>query len=294
MHFIKYLLFSLTLLSANISLQLDSCYGSPKHIVINGSIMNNPKNKEYKKSDTKLLNFKRKFSDIFLHKAQENIDLNIYLNGHKYSTKTDNEGYFEFEADAKVPYFTYKTDIKAFAPSLNLANRCRPIIVSNSQKIGVIADFDDTLIVSNVTNKIKLFKDTFLKNYKQRVAVKGVLNRVKRALDKSRAFFVITGSPKQFNKAINSFLDLHKFPKRVLITKKLKGKNADPMFDQFKYKYKKIKALIKLYPQIKWTMFGDSGEKDLQTYKAIAKEYPNSVKAIFIRDVKSGKIERKL
>ena len=116
--------------------------------------------------------------------------------------------------------------------------------------------------------------------------------RIKKALGNSKAFFVITGSPKQFAKAINNFLNLHKFPKRIVIAKKYKGKNSDPLFDQFKYKYKKIKKIIELYPQIKWTMFGDSGEKDLQTYTKIAKEYPNSVKAIYIRDVKSGKINK--
>ena len=60
----------------------------------------------------------------------------------------------------------------------------------------------------------------------------------------------------------------------------------------FYTKLKSIKKLIKLYPQIKWIMFGDSGEKDLQTYIKIAKEYSKSVKAIYIRDVKSGVVKR--
>ena len=53
----------------------------------------------------------------------------------------------------------------------------------------------------------------------------------------------------------------------------------------------KIKRLMKLYPNMKWIMFGDSGEKDYEVYHAIKKRYPHKVIQYYIRNVKSGEIK---
>ena len=42
---------------------------------------------------------------------------------------------------------------------------------------------------------------------------------------------------------------------------------------------------------MKWVMFGDSGEKDYQVYKAIKEKYPKKVRSYYIRNVESGEIK---
>ena len=126
MKFVTVSLLLATSLFAKVSIIFNSCYGSPKHIVIDGEVMNVPTNSDYKQSDGKFKNFTRKFSDIFLHKAQEHKKIIISLNKFNYQTKTDDEGYFEFEAKTKKPFFSYKTDIKVYMPSKNLTNRLHP------------------------------------------------------------------------------------------------------------------------------------------------------------------------
>ena len=84
------------------------------------------------------------------------------------------------------------------------------------------------------------------------------------------------------------FLDYYHFPKRVVILKKYKGKNSDFIFNQFNYKISVIKRLFKLYPNIKWYLIGDSGEKDIEVYKTLLQKYPKKIKAIYIRDVKNN------
>jgi len=74
----------------------------------------------------------------------------------------------------------------------------------------------------------------------------------------------------------------------VIILKKFKGKNSDFIFNQFNYKISIIKRLFKLYPNIKWYLIGDSGEKDIEVYKTLLQEYPKKIKAIYIRDIKNN------
>jgi phosphatidate phosphatase APP1 len=102
--------------------------------------------------------------------------------------------------------------------------------------------------------------------------------------------FFITGSPQQLSSSIEKFLDYHHFPSRIVITKKIHGYNIDPLLNQFKYKVSEIETLFKLYPNIEWTMFGDSGEKDEEVYRYLAKKYPKKIKRFYIRDVKNGDI----
>ena len=104
--------------------------------------------------------------------------------------------------------------------------------------------------------------------------------------------FFVTGSAQQFFNSIEEFLNYHDFGKHILITKQLHGKDRDAILDQFSYKTKHIEELIKFYPNLSWVLFGDSGEKDREIYNYLAKKYPSKIKAIYIRDVKSGEIKR--
>ena len=138
-------------------------------------------------------------------------------------------------------------------------------IIDSIPLLGIISDFDDTMIVSDVTNKIKLGFNMMFKNYKQRTLVPSILERFKKILAQNpkgmpSTLFILTGSPQQLFTPIEQFLDYYHFPKRTLILKKSHGENLDPLTDQFAYKTQKIERLIKLYPNMKWVMFGDSGE----------------------------------
>ena len=140
---------------------------------------------------------------------------------------------------------------------------------------------------------MKLISNTFFKNYKQRKAVPGMAERFGKILEKNpsrapSALFFLSGSPNQLSASIEKFLDYHHFPKHVLLTKKIHGKASVSLFEQFHYKAEKIGALIRMYPGMKWVLFGDNGENDKEVYTYIGKKYPEKIEGIFIRDIHSG------
>ncbi|HEY9842488.1 MAG TPA: App1 family protein, partial [Candidatus Obscuribacterales bacterium] len=63
------------------------------------------------------------------------------------------------------------------------------------------------------------------------------------------------------------------------------AKGDDNPLQQQDYKQEKLRLLLKTYPNKLFICFGDSGEKDPEIYRQIAKEYPGRIKAIFINNV---------
>jgi len=286
-----YSLLSLSPLLAEADIQLHTCYGNPHQLIVEGRILNEREFKESSKEDSWVTNGWRKVKHL-INDEHENIALTLKINETLYHGKTDDEGYFEFEVlNQKTPWKNHE-NIELSLDELNTSIHASALIIDDNVKVGVISDFDDTVIVSDVTDKLSLLKNTFFKNYKQRQVVEGMREHFKKILNPNTPLFFVTGSPKQLQPVIHQFLNFHNFPERTLITKKAHGDNADELFDQIAYKQGKIEKLMILFPNIQWVCFGDSGEKDREVYELLAKKYPKKVQGIFIRNVESKTIEK--
>ena len=270
-------------------------YGNNHQVIIQGRM---EKKKDFKKvtqDDGWFRNLWRRLRQVEGDEI-ESATINLSINHESFKNKGDDEGYFEFNIKTKeVLPMGFQKIVLNIDGNKNLHETNAPII-DTTALVGIISDFDDTIIVSDVTHKIKLGVNTMFKNYKQRTIVPTMLERFKKILAQNpqgtpSTLFVLSGSPQQLFIPVEEFLDYYHFPKHTLILKKAHGANKDPLTDQFAYKTQKIERLIKLYPNMKWVMFGDSGEKDYQVYKAIKEKYPKKVKSYFIRDVKSGEIK---
>jgi len=287
------LLWSLTL-QANDNILVYHAYGNANNILIQGRMEEKKTFSEAKKDDNWFQNIWRTVRQV---KGDELKNQTIYalLNGEKFETKGDDEGYFEFDITTKQALKTGYEKIVLYIKGNSDADETDVTIIGEEPLVGIISDFDDTMIVSDVTNKLKLGYNTVFKNYKQRTVVPTMGERFQKILaqnpkDVPSTLFILSGSPQQLFFAVEDFLAFHHFPKHTLILKKAHGDHKDPLTDQFAYKTEKIERLIKLYPNMRWVMFGDSGEKDAEIYKFIKKKYPKKVISYHIRDVESGAI----
>lgn len=293
----KYILFVtlfFTSLQANDNIEIYSAYGNTHKVIIQGRMLKVKSFKKVEKSDSWFRNFWRRVKGIESDEIA-NKKIVARFDNVEFSTKSDDEGYFNFDIKSKKPF---KSGYKHI--NLNINNnpnihKTKAKIFPNKPLVGIISDFDDTIVVSNVTNKIKLGINNFFKNYKQRQLIESMRERFEKILLKNpksspNPLFIISGSPSQFFKSIEGFLNYYKFPNHILMLKKIHGNNKDSLFKQFDYKYKKIKRLFQLYPNIKWIMFGDSGEQDFEVYKTLKEKYPNKIIKYYIRDIKSGGI----
>lgn len=275
------------------SVEVYNGFSNTNRLIIEGRMLHKRSFKEPSKDDGLFKNIWRKVKQ-FTSDEIENQEIITIVTGDIYKTVGDDEGYFEFDVLLRKPLEVGYEYVKLCISDNSSCQQIK-LPVFAGKGIGIISDFDDTVVISDVTNKLKLAKNIFLKNYKQRTVVPTMVQRFKDVFSKNSAsvpnmLFFVTGSPQQLYGSIKQFLEYHGFPNSIIITKKIHGDNIDSLLDQFAYKTKQIDELFTLYPDMEWVMFGDSGEKDKEVYTHFVKKYPKRVRDFYIRDIESGKI----
>lgn len=287
---------AITGLQAKDDIEVYHAYGNKHHVIIQGRTLYKRVFDTVQSNDSWLTNLWRRVRQI---ESNEISDARIIakLQDQTFRVTGDDEGYFEFNITLDNALKTGYTNIDLMIENNASIQHTLATIIGNEKLVGIISDFDDTLIISDVGDKIELANNTLLKNYKQREMIPGMLEKFQNILLQNpkhvpSTLFILSGSPQQLFTPIEAFLSFHHFPKHTLILKKAHGDHKDPIIDRFAYKIQKIERLIKLYPNIQWIMFGDSGEKDTEVYKAIQKKYPKKVISYFIRNVENGVIRK--
>jgi phosphatidate phosphatase APP1 len=84
------------------------------------------------------------------------------------------------------------------------------------------------------------------------------------------------------------FIRANRFPSGTFALKKFRWKDRSflSLFtDPEKYKPAVIEPLLKRFPNRRFALIGDSGERDPEIYAALARKYPQQIVRIWIRDV---------
>jgi hypothetical protein len=165
----------------------------------------------------------------------------------------------------------------------------------------VISDIDDTIKITEVPAGPRvLLRNTFLRDYKP---VEEMIGRYREHGD-AVMFHYVSGSPWQLHKLLGEFVKGH-FPEGAFHMKDL-GKNllvpeswhdfvnftkgSAATFDQ---KVEQIGRIMRAFPRRKFTLYGDSGEKDPEVFRRIKSEFGDQVRKIYIRDVVGERIKHK-
>lgn len=212
----------------------------------------------------------------------------LVLHGETLHARGDEEGHFRIDhiPVSAIPHGWHEVT----ATGAGLSGRGKALVVPPTQPHGLISDVDDTVLVSDVTDKSRLLKNTFLKNPEQRAAFPGTAAfyaqlAARNADSVTAPLIYLSASPRHLAPNIRAFLDKQGFPRGVLLTKQISGNNKDPLLDQERYKIERIEALLAALPWVTFTLIGDDGERDPEIYRTIAERHPQRVAAIYIRRV---------
>jgi hypothetical protein len=153
--------------------------------------------------------------------------------------------------------------------------------------LSVISDVDDTIKISEVTNRRALLANTFLRDYKPVAEMPGVYQQWEK-LDVR--FHYVSASPWQLYGPISEFLAAERFPTGSVHMKmfRLTDQSAlNLLAAQHKYKPELIAKIIADFPCRRFILVGDNGEQDPEIYGELARRHPDRVKQILIRHVGS-------
>jgi len=149
----------------------------------------------------------------------------------------------------------------------------------------VISDIDDTVKISDVTDKASLLEHTFLLDF---MAAPGMADQYREWSAGDVSFHFVSSSPWQLYSPLTEFLDDEGFPWATLSLKAVRFRD-ETFFDLFKKgtetKPAAIKKILAAYPDRYFVLVGDSGEQDPEVYAALIRENPVQIKKIYIRNV---------
>ncbi|MDB5796147.1 MAG: hypothetical protein JWP36_49 [Paucimonas sp.] len=168
--------------------------------------------------------------------------------------------------------------------------RAQVLVPPASARFGVISDIDDTILWSNVGNKLKMLKMLALTNAHTRKPFKGVA-AFYRALrdgvggDDGNPLFYVSSSPWHLFTPLVDFLQTQGIPLGPLMLKELGVKQLFGRDRHQGHKLLNIERIMAAYPALPFILIGDSGQEDPEIYREVVRRYPERVRAIYIRNV---------
>ena len=150
----------------------------------------------------------------------------------------------------------------------------------------VVSDIDDTFKVTNVLDKDEMMANTFRREFR---AVPGMAKLYQAWASQGAVFHYVSASPWALQRELGDFAKTEGFPSAVFHLRPLRLKDVTQSVDFAKgsreYKLATIRTLLKRFPQRRFILVGDSGEKDPEVYGTIARQNPAQIQHVYVREV---------
>lgn len=203
---------------------------------------------------------------------------------------TDGEGYFSVELQPKAPLGPgpwHEVALELIEPHGGATATGRVLVPPATARFGVVSDIDDTVVHSNVANKLSMVLALALSNARTRKPFEGV-GAFYRALhagasgNEGNPIFYVSQSPWNLHPPLVEFLEHQRIPTGPLL---LRDYGRQLLFSRGSHKERSINQILATYPHMKFVLIGDNGERDPEIYREVVRRWPGRVRAIYIRSV---------
>lgn len=147
----------------------------------------------------------------------------------------------------------------------------------------VISDIDDTVKITEVGQYDEMLSNTLLRPFR---VVEGMNELYQCWSEQGAAFHYVSSSPWQLQPDLECFFNRYGLPIGSFHLKQFDIRNSK-FFNIFtspkKHKPSRIEEILAAFPERRFVLVGDSGEKDPEIYSDFARAYPDAVGHIYIR-----------
>lgn len=271
-------------------------YGTPEKLMLSGRVLENTGDIIANENDGKLQNL------INLYKRFETDEIagarvGAVFEGIETEVLSNEEGYFYLEVKASgefAPQIFNEIKLRLIEPAAKddrmIETVGRVLVPPKTARFGVISDLDDTVLTTNVTNKIKMFLTVALLNEHTRMPFKGVVAFYKALQkgvsgDENNPIFYVSSSPWNLYTLLTEFLRVQDIPLGPLFLKDFGNHTLFSSGEHKSHKINNIESVLNTYPHLPFVLIGDSGEQDPEIYSEIVKRHPQRIKVVYIRNI---------
>lgn len=167
-------------------------------------------------------------------------------------------------------------------PSVDFEGRAK---ILQQDGVSVISDIDDTVKHSNVVSKQELLANTFLREFQ---FIEGMSELYNRWAEQGASFHYVSSSPWQLYEPLTELCTEGEFPEGPFHLRAFRLR--DHMLRRLLLmrrpgKSKVIRRLIERFPERRFILIGDSGEKDAEIYAAMVRRFPRQIAKVYIRQL---------
>ena len=275
-------------------LQLYDGYGTPEKVVVRGRLLEEKPPPVPEKKGSVPGNVIR---TVELLETDEiaGAPVEVRSEGRKARCITDKEGFFKVELRAGGSSWSpgeVPIDVRARTPE-GKAVRARgtALVYPDGPVRIVVTDFDDTLARTKVARKLRLAWKTLAGEHSRFKPVKGMAHFLDQlSAEQAAAVFYLSAAPVNLYPRLKAFLEREGFPRGPLLLRNIGLGRANDPWSALDYKVSHLEQIRRTFPEGRFVLIGDSGERDPEAYRIMRDRYPKAVETIFIRMVgKNGK-----
>jgi phosphatidate phosphatase APP1 len=272
-------------------------HGGPQGVVVRGRVVDDPPPTVAEEREGLGSAVRRTLRHFFTHELP-NVPLRVTVADAVADVVTDEEGYFLAllapSADALTAPWTIG-EVELAGPYRALTGqhsaRVEVRVPELDARFGVISDVDDTILETGVQRVAQMVRQTLTGSALTRTPFRGAAELYRDLAAGGNPVFYVSSSPWNLHAFLVAFLRHRDFPLGPIMLRDLLGSGSgrEP-------KHVRIDEILRLHPELRFVLLGDSGEEDPQIYADIVRTHPDRFLAVYIREVRldpgDGRVEK--
>lgn len=220
----------------------------------------------------------------FLTTPMENVDVDVEVNGEVHRLRTDRGGYLDAVLPVRLPPGWHELPLRTRHGRPTVT---RIFVTGDDERLGIVSDIDDTAMVTLLPRPLIAAWNTFVLRESARAAVPGMSEFYRHLMARHPGAPVIYLSTGAWNVAatLTRFLSRNGFPEGPLLLTDWGPTNTGWFRSGRQHKYQALRRLAAELPEVRWLLVGDDGQHDPQIYAEFARDEPDHVAAIAIRQL---------
>ena len=214
-----------------------------------------------------------------------NVPVSIIVGGSTTRSLSDRSGYI----DVVIPEPGFEPGCHTVTIEAEGAKpvQATVLIIDREARFGLVSDIDDTVISTSLPRPLIAAWNTFVRHETARHVVPGMAPMYRTLLSEhpgSPIFYLSTGA---WNTAptLTRFLKRHGYPAGPMLLTDWGPTNSGWFRSGQEHKSEALHRLAREFPQIRWVLVGDDGQHDPKIYGDFARDRPDVVEAIGIREL---------
>jgi phosphatidate phosphatase APP1 len=260
-------------------------YGGPGFVRVFARVVYAPAGTRPPATDAALQ--RRGWRNFFTAEALD-VPVTVTVGGERYAAQTDRSG----NLDVRLPNpglgpgwheVTVAAESSETVPA-------RVLVVDEAVDFGIVSDIDDTVLRTLLPRPLLAAYHTFVVQEQARMPVPGMADLYAELLAAHPGAPTIYLSTGAWNTAdtLRRFLARHQFPDGPLLLTDWGPTNTGWFRSGQEHKRGSLRGLVDDFPRIRWLLVGDDGQHDPAIYGEFAREHPERVRAVAIRELSMG------